>query len=179
MRSLIVSLVLFLTSSSSYAFTSSRWTTSRQVAVAATNRLDGIDINGDLLPLSNNVFVKVKEALSETKGGLFIPDNAKERPTDGMVVAVGPGRIHPETGVLMTMAVEVGDNVIYGKYDGTEMKYNDLNYQLIKDDDILLKYKGNKFAILLFALLVVFYIRYNYFFSSQVTIIYISVCVVK
>ena len=76
-------------------------------------------------------------------GGLYIPDNAKERPTEGLVVAAGPGRVHPETGYQLDCAVSAGDSVIYGKYDGTEMKYNDANHQLIKDDDVLLKYKGN------------------------------------
>lgn len=76
-------------------------------------------------------------------GGLFIPDNAKERPTEGLVMSAGPGRIHPETGIQLDCAVVAGDSVIYGKYDGTEMRYNDMNHQLIKDDDVLLKFTGN------------------------------------
>jgi chaperonin GroES len=77
-------------------------------------------------------------------GGLYIPDNAKERPTEGLVMATGPGRVHPETGVQLGCAVKTGDGVIYGKYDGTEMKYNDANHQLIKDDDVLLMYSGSE-----------------------------------
>jgi chaperonin GroES len=57
-------------------------------------------------------------------------------------MATGPGRVHPETGVQLACAVKTGDGVIYGKYDGTEMKYNDANHQLIKDDDVLLMYSG-------------------------------------
>lgn len=109
-----------------------------------SNKLDGVVISGDLTPLSNNLLVKVKEAMAETKGGLFIPDNAKERPTEGQVIAAGPGRVHPDTGVQLDIAVNVGSSVIYGKYDGTELKYNDLPHQLIKDDDVLLKYTGTE-----------------------------------
>ena len=108
------------------------------------NKLDGININGDLLPISNNLLIKVKVAADSTKGGLFIPDNAKERPTEGSVVAAGPGRVHPESGVHMPIAVNAGQSVIYGKYDGTEMKYNEANHQLIKDDDVLLTYVGSE-----------------------------------
>ena len=57
----------------------------------------------------------------------------------GLVIAAGPGRVHPETALLIETAVSVGDKVIYGKYDGSEIKYNGDNHQLIKDDDILLK----------------------------------------
>ena len=96
----------------------------------ATHKLDGNTIQGDLTPVSNNVLVKVKEALASTAGGIIIPDNAKEKPTDGTVVAVGPGRIHPESGVQMEMAVKVGDNVIYGKFDGSELKYDEKEHQV-------------------------------------------------
>jgi chaperonin GroES len=103
-------------------------------------KLDGITIEGDLQPMANNLLIKVKEALAETKGGLFIPDNAKERPTEGTVIAHGPGRIHPETALLLNIAVKTGTNVIYGKYDGSELKYDGEPHQLIKDDDVLLTY---------------------------------------
>lgn len=106
------------------------------------NKVDNIAIDGNLTPLSNNVLVRVKEVASSTSGGLFIPDNAKERPTEGIVIAAGPGRVHPETAVQLAMSVEVGHSVMYGKYDGTELKYNDSPHQLIKDDDVLLTYSG-------------------------------------
>jgi chaperonin GroES len=82
-----------------------------------------------------------------TSGGIFIPDNAKERPTQGTVIAAGPGRTHPETALLIETAVKVGDGVLYGKFDGTELKYNDEPHQLIKDDDILLKYDGKEATV--------------------------------
>lgn len=108
------------------------------------NKVDGIEVDGDLTPVFNNILVQVKDVASVSKGGLYIPDNAKERPTEGKAVSTGTGRIHPETGVELDMAVKVGQNVIYGKYDGTELKYNDKNFQLIKDDDVLLVYEGNE-----------------------------------
>ena len=87
--------------------------------------MDGITISSDLQPLQNNLLIKIKPPKSETTGGIFIPDNAKERPNEGIVVASGPGRVHPETGLQLNIAVQTGDGVIYGKFDGTEMKYND------------------------------------------------------
>jgi chaperonin GroES len=84
----------------------------------------------------------VKEAAASTSGGIFIPDSAKERATEGTVVAAGPGRINLETGAKLEMALKIGDGVIYGKYDGTELKYNEVAHQMIKDDDVLLRYTG-------------------------------------
>ena len=108
------------------------------------NKMDGITISSDLQPLQNNLLIKIKPPKSETTGGIFIPDNAKERPNEGIVVASGPGRVHPETGLQLNIAVQTGDGVIYGKFDGTEMKYNDENHQLIRDDDVLLKFTGSE-----------------------------------
>lgn len=104
----------------------------------SNHKVDGNSIDGELTPVSNNVLVKVKEAASETAGGLIIPDTAKEKCYEGTVVAVGPGRIHPETGIKLTMGVKLGEKVIYGKYDGAELQYDDMTHQLIKDDDVLL-----------------------------------------
>lgn len=112
------------------------------------NKLDGVDIEGALVPMGNSLLIKVKEALSETKGGLFIPDNAKERPTEGTVIANGPGRVHPETAVQLDIAVKEGEAVLYGKYDGSELRYNDEEHQLIKDDDVLLKYPAGEEAVI-------------------------------
>lgn len=110
------------------------------------NKLDGIDIAGELTPMGNSLLVKVKEALSETKGGLFIPDNAKERPTEGTVVANGPGRVHPETALQLDIACKAGQGVMYGQYDGSELRYNEEDHQLIKDDDVLLTYPAGEEA---------------------------------
>jgi chaperonin GroES len=108
------------------------------------NILDGLPISGDLQPIGNNLLIRIKDAASETKGGLFIPDTAKERPTEGTIVSAGPGRVHSESGMLQIIACKEGEKVIYGKFDGTELKYNDRAHQLIKDDDVLLKYDGDE-----------------------------------
>jgi chaperonin GroES len=110
--------------------------------------LDDIEIKGELEVVANYVLVKVREAVEQTKGGVYIPGNAKERPTEGKVIAHGPGRVHPHTGKLLVMPVKVGSNVIYGKYDGTELNYDHTDHQLIRDDDILLVYDGDKDATL-------------------------------
>lgn len=113
----------------------------------AKNTLDNIEIEGELMPLSNNLLIRVKEVAAATKGGLYIPDNAKERPTEGTVIAAGLGRIHPDTSVLMDISANQGESVLYGKYDGTELKYNGVNHQMIKDDDVLLKYSGKDMTL--------------------------------
>lgn len=124
------------------AFRPTRMFGSRMLTSVHANKMDGTTIAGDLQPMQNNLLIKVKEVSGQSTGGIYIPDNAKERPTEGLVVAAGPGRIHPDSALLLDVAVKPGDGVIYGKYDGSEMKYNDANHQLIKDDDVLLKYTG-------------------------------------
>lgn len=94
--------------------------------------------------MSNNLLVKVKPPLESTKGGLFIPDNAQERPTEGTVVSTGGGRFHSETGFKFEMQISPGDKVMYGEFDGSKMRYNDVDHQLIKDDDVLLVYSGDE-----------------------------------
>ena len=132
------SLFKFRTTSSSSSSSSSSFSS----CIFGTNKLDGNVIHGDLVPLSNNLLVKVRAPMDATKGGLFIPDNAKERPTEGEVVSVGPGRVHPETGLLFGPQLKQGDMVMYGKFDGSELKYNDRDHQLIKESDVLLAYSS-------------------------------------
>ena len=134
---------MFLTGFITQLLLSSKLTNLKPTCLQMSNKIDGIVIAGDLKPLSNNILVKVKDAVSSTVGGIYIPDTAKERPTEGKVIAIGGGRVHPETALVLDIAVSVGENVIYGKYDGSELKYNDVNHQLIKDDDVLLKYSGD------------------------------------
>ncbi|MCB9274142.1 MAG: co-chaperone GroES [Lewinellaceae bacterium] len=82
-------------------------------------------------PISNRVVVKPSPAEEMTKGGIIIPDTAKEKPQRGEVVAVGPGK----DGEPMT--VKVGDTVLYGKYSGQELQYNGDEYLIMREDDIL------------------------------------------
>ena len=92
-----------------------------------------------LKPLGNRVVVKPLEDDEQmSSGGIYIPDTAKEKPQDGEVVAVGPGRLTDE-GQRIPIEVEVGDTVVYSKYAGTEYKLGDTEYLVLREDDILLK----------------------------------------
>lgn len=82
-------------------------------------------------PLADRVVVEPKEAETKTASGLYIPDTAKEKPQQGTVVAVGPGTKDVE------MEVKVGDVVLYGKYAGTEVSFEDKKYLIMKQSDIL------------------------------------------
>lgn len=87
-------------------------------------------------PLGERVIVKPSAREEKTAGGLFIPETAKEKPQQGEVIAVGPGR-KSEEGELMPMEVKVGDKVLYGKYSGTEIKIDGEVCLIIKESDIL------------------------------------------
>mmetsp|Transcript_7554 Transcript_7554/g.9878 ORF Transcript_7554/g.9878 Transcript_7554/m.9878 type:complete len:267 (+) Transcript_7554:118-918(+) len=104
--------------------------------------LDGQEIRGPITPLGNNVLVKIKDTLTATSGGILLPDQAKERPTEGLVVAAGPGKLHPFTGVRITNPIKEGVSVLYGKFDGRPVEYNNEECQMIRDDDVLLYYTG-------------------------------------
>jgi chaperonin GroES len=80
-------------------------------------------------PLEDRIVVKASEAETTTASGLVIPDTAKEKPQEGTVVAVGPGRF--DDGVRVPMDVKVGDVVLYSKYGGTEVKYNNEEYLVL------------------------------------------------
>ena len=82
-------------------------------------------------PLADRVVIEPKEAETRTASGLFIPDNAKEKPQQGKVVAVGPGKKDEP------MEVKVGDNVLYGKYAGTEITIDGKDYMIMKQSDVL------------------------------------------
>jgi chaperonin GroES len=109
---------------------------------AGTYTLDGQEIRGPITPLRNFILVKVKDTLTATEGGILLPDQSKERPTEGLVVAAGPGKIHPFTAVRIHNPIKVGMSVLYGKYDGKAIIYNDDSCQMIRDDDCLLAYEG-------------------------------------
>ena len=86
-------------------------------------------------PLGDRVIVKPKEAEETTKGGIILPDTAKEKPIEGSIVAVGPGKY--EDGKLVDLTVKVGDTVLYGKYGGTEITVEDEEYLIMRESDIL------------------------------------------
>ncbi len=88
-------------------------------------------------PLGNRVVVQpLKQQEQMSSGGIYIPDTAKEKPQEGKVVAVGPGRM-TEDGKRIPMELKVGDTVVYSKYSGTEYKEGDTEYLVLREDDIL------------------------------------------
>ena len=89
-----------------------------------------------LKPLNDRVLVKRLESEERTASGLYIPDTAKEKPSKGEVVAVGPGK-HADDGKLVPMAVKVGDMVLFNKYAGTEVKIEKQEYTIVRQSDIL------------------------------------------
>jgi len=91
-----------------------------------------------LQPLADRVIVKPIEKEEVTKGGIVLPDTAKEKPQEGEVMAVGPGRLS-EDGKRIAIDVKVGDKVIYAKYGGTEIKIDDEELMILRESDILAK----------------------------------------
>ena len=89
-----------------------------------------------LKPLNDRVLVKRLESEERTASGLYIPDTAKEKPSKGEVVAVGPGK-HADDGKLVPMAVKVGDMVRFNKYAGTEVKIDGAEHVVMREYDIL------------------------------------------
>jgi chaperonin GroES len=87
-------------------------------------------------PLNDRILVKPLEALEEQIGGIIIPDTAKEKPQEGEVVAVGPGKMG-ENGLRQPLTVVVGSKILYGKYSGTEIKYSNEGYLIMREDDVL------------------------------------------
>lgn len=89
-----------------------------------------------LKPLNDRVLVKRLESEEKTAGGLFIPDTAKEKPSKGEVVAVGPGKT-ADDGKVIAMTVKAGDHVLFNKYAGTEIKLDGVEHLVMREDDIL------------------------------------------
>ena len=87
-------------------------------------------------PLHDRVVVRRLESEEKTKGGIIIPDTAKEKPQEGEVLAIGPGRID-DNGNRVPLDVSVGDKVIYSKYGGTEVKYSGEEYLILSARDVL------------------------------------------
>jgi chaperonin GroES len=86
-------------------------------------------------PLHDRVIVKRIEEEEKTKGGIIIPDTAKEKPQEGRVVAVGPGK--QDDGKVIPLGVKAGDKILFGKYSGTEIKLDGEEHLIMKEDDIL------------------------------------------
>ena len=89
----------------------------------------------NIKPLEGRVLIQIKEAESTTASGLVIPDSAKEKPQEGVVIAAGPGRFDGDDRVPMD--IKVGDTVVFSKYGGTELKYDGEEYLLLNSRDVL------------------------------------------
>ena len=94
----------------------------------------------NVTPLHDRVLIKRIEEKETVKGGIIIPDTAKEKPQEGEVIAVGAGRI--EKGARIPLDVKAGDRVLFGKYSGSEIKIEDEEYLILKEDEILAKIGG-------------------------------------
>jgi chaperonin GroES len=97
----------------------------------ATKSATGVKVN----PLADRVVVKALEESETMRGGLYIPDTAKEKPQQGEIIAVGPGKY--EDGKLVPMGVKVGDKVLYGKYSGTEVTIDGEQLLILRESDVL------------------------------------------
>jgi chaperonin GroES len=90
-----------------------------------------------LRPLADRVIVKQSDAEEKTKSGILLPDTAKEKPTKGKVIAVGPGKLDEKNGKPMELGVRVGDTVYYGKYSGTDVEIDGQKYVILRESDLL------------------------------------------
>jgi len=90
----------------------------------------------NLKPLQDRILLERAEEKEQVKGGIIIPDTAKEKPQEGNVVAVGPGKVLND-GTKIELTVKVGDKVLFGKYAGTDVKVDDNEYLIVREDDIL------------------------------------------
>jgi chaperonin GroES len=97
----------------------------------ATKSATGVKVN----PLADRVVIKALEEAESMRGGLYIPDTAKEKPQQGEIIAVGPGKY--EDGKLVPMGVKVGDKVLYGKYSGTEVTIDGEQLLILRESDVL------------------------------------------
>ena len=99
----------------------------------ATKSATGVKIT----PLADRVVIKALEETEQMRGGLYIPDTAKEKPQQGEVIAVGPGRFDEKGGARIPMDVKVGSKVLYGKYSGTEVQIDGETLLILRESDVL------------------------------------------
>lgn len=90
----------------------------------------------NIRPLNDRILVKRLEQEAKTAGGIIIPDSAKEKPAEGEVIAVGPGKMN-KAGERVAMDVQAGDKVLFSKYGGTDVKFDGQDYLIMREDDIL------------------------------------------
>jgi chaperonin GroES len=91
----------------------------------------------NIRPLNDRIIVRRIEEQEQMRGGLYIPDTAKEKPQEGEVLAVGAGKIVIETGNRIPIDLKAGDRILFGKYSGTEVKLDGEEYLILREDDVL------------------------------------------
>lgn len=87
-------------------------------------------------PLQDRILIKRVEEETKTKGGIIIPDTAKEKPQEGLVVSVGPGKVN-ESGTRVAPDVKAGDKILFGKYSGSDIKIDGVEHLILREDDVL------------------------------------------
>ncbi len=91
----------------------------------------------NIRPLADRILVRRIEEKETVRGGIIIPDTAKEKPQEGEVVAVGPGRLAEDGKARIAMEVKKGDRILIGKYSGTDVKIDGVEYTILREDDVL------------------------------------------
>jgi chaperonin GroES len=91
----------------------------------------------NIRPLADRILVRRIEEKETVRGGIIIPDTAKEKPQEGEVVAVGPGRLAEDAKTRVAMEVKKGDRILIGKYSGTDVKIDGVEYTILREDDVL------------------------------------------
>jgi chaperonin GroES len=112
------------------------WTRSRPPDLKSKREEGNVMAKSKFRPLHDRVVVKRIEAEEKSKGGIIIPDTAKEKPSQGEIIAIGPGG-RDETGKLIPIDLEVGDRVLFGKWSGTEVKIDNEELLIMKESDIM------------------------------------------
>jgi chaperonin GroES len=109
----------------------------RKLFISTNEKVEVDDVSVNIKPLEDRILVKTLDAEQTTASGLVIPDTAKEKPQEGEVIAVGPGRFNEDGDERVPMDISVGDKVIYSKYGGTEVKYSGEEYLILSARDVL------------------------------------------
>jgi chaperonin GroES len=117
----------------------------KATAAVETHDLDGLVISGPLQPVGHNILVKVAKASESTSGGLILSTSSQDKPTYGTAIAVGPGKYFPSGGKI-PMSVSTGDTVMYGKYGGTDVKYDGEKHTIVQQDDVLCTLENGEYA---------------------------------
>jgi chaperonin GroES len=145
----LISLLIATVTTKSYAFTYPRPVSihphvSIEMSSSRINILEGRKIAGEVVPVNNFILVKTFGKKTATDDGILLTGSAKIVKTQGTVINVGPGRTHEETGRKIKIDIEPGESVVYGEYDGIEIDFNGEAHMLIRDNNVLIKYTGDK-----------------------------------